>query len=130
MSGRYNSAPPTTKEFKTCVANAKPQSRCKKTDKVCSDKYLVHHAPGHVGEPEITPGITVRQALVIEADQMQARGAQVVDVDAVAHGTQAEVVGRTIRHAAAHTSPGHPHRETVVIMVAAVRTLRGWRAAE
>src|SRR5207244_4346915 len=40
---------------------------------------LPHHAPVHVGQAEIAAGVTVREALVVEAEQPQDRGVQIVD---------------------------------------------------
>ena len=55
---------------------------------------------------------------------------QVVDVDAVLDGVQAELVGRADDVAPLHAAAGQPHREAVGIVVAAVPFLGHRRAAE
>ena len=49
-----------------------------------------------VGQPEITPRVAVGQALVVEAHQSQQRRVQVVHVDGVIDGLEAELVGRAV----------------------------------
>ena len=49
---------------------------------------------------------------------------QVVDVDAVLDGLEAELVGRAVDVAAAHAAAGQPHGEAVVVVVAAVDLAR------
>ena len=44
---------------------------------------------------------------------------KVVDVDAVFHGREAELVGGAVDRAPLHAAAGHPHREAVGIVVAA-----------
>src|SRR5262245_37149185 len=60
------------------------------------------------------------QPLVVEADQMQERGVQVADVDAVLHGVEAEFVALAKRQTAFDAAAGQPHREGVGMMVTAV----------
>src|SRR5262245_12340026 len=62
----------------------------------------------HIRQPEISPGIPMRQLLVIEAEQMQESGVQVVDVDLVLHRLEAEVVGSPVGMAAADAAAGQP----------------------
>src|SRR5262245_17661402 len=47
---------------------------------------LRHHSPGHVGQPEIAPGVAIRELLMIQAKQVQYGGMQVVHVDFVLNG--------------------------------------------
>ena len=44
----------------------------------------------HVGEAEVAAGVAVGEAFVIEAEELQERGVQVVDVDLVLDGLEAE----------------------------------------
>ena len=73
-----------------------------------------------VGQAKIAAGVAVRELLVVEAQEMENRGVQVVDVDAVFDRFEAELVGRAVDISAADAAASHPHRESVVIMVAAV----------
>ena len=88
---------------------------------------FVNNAAFNVRQPEVAAGVAVGELLVVEAQEVQNRGVQVVDVDAVLDGLEAEVVGRAVDVAAAHAAAGQPHREAVVIVVAAV-DLAGVRA--
>ena len=55
---------------------------------------------------------------------------QVVDVQPVLHGVQADVVGGADGAAAANASAGDPHGEAVGVVVAAVPLFAHGRAAE
>lgn len=48
---------------------------------------------GDVGEAEIASGMTVGEPFVVEAEEMENRGVEVVDVDLVPGDGEAEVVG-------------------------------------
>ena len=74
----------------------------------------------HVGQPEVAAGVAVGELLVVEAEEVQDRGVQVVDVDLLLDRLEAEFVGGAVDVAAAHAAAGQPHREAVVIVVAAV----------
>ena len=53
-------------------------------------------SPGNVGQAEVAAGVTVGEPLVVEAEQVQDRGVQVVHVDAVLDGAEAELVGGAV----------------------------------
>ena len=74
----------------------------------------------HVGQAEVAAGVAVGQPLVIEAQQVQDRRVQVVDVDLVLDGVVAVVVGRAVAEAALDAAAGQPHREALRVVVAAV----------
>ena len=78
-----------------------------------SRQHGTHHVPGHVGQAEVSAVVAVGQLGVVQANQVQDRGVQVVDAHAVGHGLEADVVGRAVGHAAADACPGHPHGEGV-----------------
>ena len=61
---------------------------------------LLHHLAVHVGQAEVAAGVAVGELLVVEAQQVQDRGVQVVDVDLVLHGLEAELVGGAVDVAA------------------------------
>src|SRR5438046_4191108 len=91
-------------------------------DESCVDD-LRHHLPIDVGEPEIAAAVTEREPFMIEAEQMQEGGVQIVHVDLILDGAEAELVRRAVRHAATHAAAGQPHGEAPVVMVAAVAAL-------
>ena len=53
----------------------------------------------HVGQTKIAAGVTVGQPFVVEAQQVQQRGVQVVDADSILDGAESEVVGRAVGQA-------------------------------
>ena len=54
----------------------------------------------------------------------------VVDMESVFNSVEAEVVGFSNDNSRSHSSAGHPHGESVRIMVTAVPFLRHGRAAK
>ena len=73
-----------------------------------------------VGEAEVAALEAVGELRVVEAQQVQQRGVQIVDVDAVFDDVEAEVVGSAEREARLDAAAGHPIGEGVGMMVAAV----------
>ena len=57
---------------------------------------VLHHLAGDVGQAEVAALEAVGQPLVVDAEQVQDRGVQVVDVDGVLDGVVAEVVGLAV----------------------------------
>ena len=83
-------------------------------------QQLRHHIPMHVGQTEIAALEAVGQLGVVEAEQVQDRGVEVVDVDFVRRGVEAELVRLAERGAGLHAAAAQPHRETIRVMVSAV----------
>ena len=72
---------------------------------------------------------------MVEAQEVQNRGVQVVDVDGLLDGRVAELVGGAVDLAALDAAAGEPDRKAPVVVVAAharlaARELDGRRAAE
>src|SRR5579864_4020648 len=74
-------------------------SSCQETRERASNRQrpelcnqVVYHAAVHVGQSEVAPGVTVRELLVIEAQQVQKSRVQVVYVDFVFRGRETELV--------------------------------------
>ena len=63
------------------------------------------------------------EAVRVEAEQVQDRGVDVGDVVPVLHGVEAELVGRAVDDAPLDAAAGHPDREAVIVVVAAVGAL-------
>ena len=74
----------------------------------------------HVGQAEVAAGVAIGELLVVEAQEVQDRRVQVVNVDAIFDGVPAEFVGRPVRPPRLHAAAGQPHREAERMMVAAV----------
>ena len=81
---------------------------------------LAHNLTIHVGQAEVPTTKPVRQPGVIQPQQMQDRRMQVVDVHFFLGREITVVVGGPVDVASLHPSPGHPHRETAGVVVAAV----------
>ena len=62
----------------------------------------------HVGQPHVAAAEAVGQPLVVDAQQMQHRGVQVVDLDLVFDGVVAVVVGGAVDGAALDAAAGQP----------------------
>ena len=82
-----------------------------------------------IGQPEVAAAVAISQTLVVESDQVQNRGVQVMDVDLVLGDVKAELVGGTISCSRLHPSSGQPHRKGVRMMIPA-SSLSGWCAAK
>src|SRR5262249_50997384 len=74
-----------------------------------------------VGEAEIAAGVAVGQPLVVEPQAVEQGGVQVVDVDLLLDGAEAELVGGPGGQATLDPPAGQPHREAVVVMVPAAQ---------
>ena len=73
----------------------------------------------HVGQAEVAAVVAVGQLLVVEAEQVQDRGVQVVDADAVDDRLVADLVGLAVVDAALDAAAGQPDGEGVRVVVAA-----------
>src|SRR5712692_1350522 len=65
-----------------------------------------------------------RQLLVDETEQLQNGRVQVVDVHFVFDRLEAVLIGRPVHVTPADSAAGHPHREAVMVVVAAVDLAR------
>ena len=74
---------------------------------------------GDVGEAEVATGVAVGELFVIEAEEVEDGGVEVVDAGGVLGGAEAEVVGGSVDGAAADAAAGEPDGEAVVVVVAA-----------
>ena len=84
-----------------------------------------------VGQATFDAVVVEAQALVIEAEQVQDRGVEVVDSGNVLDRHMSEVVGRPVAVAGLHARAGKPDGESLRVMVAAVGAfLEGGHSAE
>lgn len=72
-----------------------------------------------IGKALLPPLEQVRQAKVIEAEQTQDCRVQVVDVDSIQGGAEAEFVGGADHLSALDPAAGQPGREAVGVVIAA-----------
>src|SRR6516225_3255589 len=85
-----------------------------------SSQQLPHDPSVHVGQAEIAAGVAIGEALVIEAQEPEDSGVQIVNVDGMLDGTETEIVGGAMNLASLDAAAGQPHAETIVIVVAAI----------
>ena len=71
-----------------------------------------------VGETEISPAVAVGQFGVVDAHQIENGGVDVVHVDRLFDGLEAEVVGGSVGDAALYTTTGEERREGVNVVIA------------
>ena len=74
--------------------------------------------------------MTEGQALVVDSQEVQYRGVEIVNVDLVFDGAETEGIGCAICRASADASAGEEDAEAVVVVVAAVTVFAGCGAAE
>ncbi len=67
---------------------------------------------------------------MVQSHQVKHGGVQVVNVNAILNGGESKLVRRAVGQSAFDPATGEPGSEAVVIVVAAVGSLRGGRAAE
>ena len=72
----------------------------------------------HVGEAEVAAGVVVGEAFVVEAEEVEDGGLEVVDVDLVLGDVEAEVVGFAVG-AGLGAAAGHEGGEGLRVVVAA-----------
>ena len=86
-----------------------------------------------VGQAEVAALAAEGEAFVIDTKLVQDGGVEVVDVDFVLGGVVAKLICGTVGDAGFHAPSGHPHGETVRVVVAApglTHDLSDWRATK
>jgi hypothetical protein len=79
-----------------------------------------HDVSVNVGQAKIAAGIMKGELFVIETEQREQRGVQIVNVDGFFRGFEPEFIGGAMNGAALYAATGKPHRESVMVVVAAV----------
>src|SRR5688572_6925409 len=83
------------------------------TFETVSGEQFLHDGAVNVGQAEIAPLKAVGQFGVIEAQQVEERRMQIMDVDPVFHDIEAQLIGFTQRDSGLDAAPCHPHGEGV-----------------
>src|SRR5438067_9501613 len=86
---------------------------------------IAHNSPMDVREAKIAAGVMERESLMIEAEQMQNRGLQIVNVNRLLDDVKPQLVSLTIGDAGFHSAAGQPHRESLGMMIAAELAAEG-----
>lgn len=74
----------------------------------------------HIRQPEAAALVEVGQAFVVNAQQAQQRGVEIVNVDAALRDVVAKIVRLAIDQTRLHATTSHPCRETARMMIAPV----------
>ena len=74
--------------------------------------------------------MAIRQAGVIQTQDMQQRCMQVVHVDRILNGAITKLIGGTVRQSTAHAPARHPHGKSLRMVIAAVLVFRHRRPTE
>src|SRR5713101_2570278 len=82
-----------------------------------SGENLVYNTAMHVGETEVPALELVGEPLVVDAQQVEHGGVQVVHRDDILDGVVAEVVGAAVRDAALDAAAGQPDGKTLDVVV-------------
>src|SRR5262245_17083204 len=87
-------------------------------EELLSSEKVVDHPAAHIRKPEIAAGIAIGKFLVIEAKQVKQRRVQIVYVDHVLNGCEAELIRCAVRDAFLQSCTRKPHRETIRVVIA------------
>src|SRR6187401_3507073 len=85
-----------------------------------SGQNPLHDLSMHIRQPVLPALETIGEPLVVDAELMQDRRLQIVDVNGVLDDVEAEVVRRTERDARLHAAARHPQREGLAVVIAPV----------
>ena len=89
-----------------------------------------HHSSMHVRQAEVAAAVTVGEAGVVEAEEVEEGGVEVMDVDFVFDRFVAELVGVAEGLAPLYPAAGQPHGEAAAVVVAALGPFGPGGAAE
>ena len=84
----------------------------------------------YVGKPKVATAIAVREAFVIKPHQVQQCCMIIVYMHAIFNSRQAEFISGTITESRLDTAAGHPHGESVMVVVSSLLSFTGWSAAK
>src|SRR5262249_31797181 len=82
-------------------------------------QQFFNHIPVHVSQSEVTSLKAISQFRVIESEQMQDSRVQIVDVRGVFGHVESEFVSLAKWGAGLDAAAREPHRESLVVMIAA-----------
>src|SRR5262249_20176031 len=94
-----------------------------------SRQNLLDHRAVHIGQAEVSAVVAIGELLVVQAHQVQDRGVQVVDADAVDDGLETDFVSLAVLYPALDAAAGQPAGEAVRVVVAAGAALLHHRQA-
>src|ERR1700733_1467171 len=126
MAATYRLAMPTS--YRTAQEKTRRGPGCSRPARglisTLSNQFLDHAGWFDAGQTLVEPLVAVAEPFVIETQQVQDRGMELVDVDRVFDDVVGEIVGLAVDRAGSRAAAGHPHGEAAGMMVAAVVFVR------
>ena len=95
-----------------------------------SRQDIFHDISVDIGKAEVSARVTVGQVFVIESHEVKNGSVEIMNMDLVFHGREAEFVGRTVGHTTFDSSAGEPNGKPVVIMITTTSAFRHRGATE
>src|SRR3954470_18625621 len=90
-----------------------------------SKRKLSHHCLDdlamHIREPEVPALKAISELLMIETEEVQDGGVQVVNMDLPLHHSESELIGFAENHTGLHATAGKPHGIGIDMMVTSDR---------
>ena len=74
----------------------------------------------YIRQSEVPALVSVGQSFVVEAEQVEQGGIEVVYVDGVSADVESKVIGFSVNESFLHTSSCEPYGEASIVMVASV----------
>ena len=93
-------------------------------------QYLVKYLAGNISQSVPAAVVEVRQLSVVDAKQMQHRGMQVVNRNAVCDSAETDFIKFTITCAFANSCTRHEHAKPVRVVIVASVALRNRHTAK
>lgn len=87
-------------------------------------RYLVHDSFMHIGQTQFAAAESEGQMFVIDDEQVQDRGLNIVDVHFVLNGTHTHLIYGSERRATANAASCYPDRIAAHMMIAAIALVR------
>ena len=86
-----------------------------------SHQYFLHDVAEDICQAIIAAGVPIGQSLVIQAEQVQHRRVQIMQVNFTGDRAITEIVGCSMRESRLHAAAGHEPRETFRLMFPPMR---------
>ncbi|MEY3459406.1 MAG: hypothetical protein RL215_2563 [Planctomycetota bacterium] len=85
---------------------------------------------GDIGQSEVAAGVAEGELFVIESEEVEEGGMEIMDMDAIMDGAEPEFVRFAPGHSTANTAPGEPCGEAIVVVIASGAIFGGGGASK
>src|SRR5271166_5926600 len=89
------------------------------TGRAVSGQDVLDDVPVHVGQAKVAAGVSISQALMIEPEELEHRGVQVVDMNFAFDRLKTEFIGLAMGVPPLDAAAGQNGRESAVVMTSA-----------